>query len=193
MRLPEALDRALRSLYTVREVKSAPTTRRGLTARMGQMEKAHAQPGDRKGAAGRRAAEAAGVSLRTWQRWRNGTQKPTARALAKLQAGYDKMFKLPRLRKEIKDKGIPTSVTVTAVIKWSKSSGSQYNSRPYRTTTLTGMGPAMRAVVRAWATEGPDAAAEALERGAAATYGVPDDDDGSPGIEFEDDEVEIEF
>jgi hypothetical protein len=84
-------------------------------------------------------------------------------------------------------------VTVTAVIKWSTSTGTQYNARPHRTTTLTNMGGALRAVIRAWALEGPQAAAEALERGAAAVYGVPDDDDGSPGIEFQGDDVEIDL
>jgi transcriptional regulator with XRE-family HTH domain len=195
MNLPEALDAALRGRYRVTEVKSPASTRRGLTARMAQMEKAFTRPGDRKGAAGRRAAEAAGVSLRTWQRWRSGKQSPAARTVAKLQAAYDNLVRLPRLRKQLRKQGVPNAVTVTAVIKWSTSTGTQYNraNDGHRTTTLIGMGPAMRAVVRAWATEGPEAAAEALERGTAATYSVPDDDDGSPGIEFEGDEVEIEL
>lgn len=38
-----------------------------------------------------------------------------------------------------------------------------------------------------------DAAAEAFERGASAVYQVPNDDDGSPGIQIEGDRVEIEF
>lgn len=193
MNLPDALDAALRGRYRVTEVKTPATTRRGLTARMGQMEKAFTRPGDRKGTAGRRAAEAAGVSLRTWQRWRSGKQVPASRTLAKLQAAYDNLIRLPKLRKQLRAAGVPTQVTVTAVIKWSTSTGTQYNKRPHRTTTLTGMGDAMRAVLRAWALEGPQAAAEALERGTAAVYGVPDDDNGTPGIEFQGDEVEIEF
>lgn len=193
MNLPEALDAALRGRYRVTEVKSPVTTRRGFTARMTQVEKAFTRPGDRKGAAVRRAAEAVGVTPGTWRRWRTGKQAAGAPNRSRLQAAYDNLIRLPRLRKELRKQGVPTQVTVTAIIKWSTSTGTQYNKRPHRTTTLTNMGDAMRAVIRAWALEGPQAAAEALERGAAAVYGVPDDDNGTPGIEFQGDDVEIEL
>lgn len=51
----------------------------------------------------------------------------------------------------------------------------------------------MAATIRAWAAAGPEAAADAFERGASDAYSVPDDDDGAPGIQIEGDSVEIEF
>ena len=49
--LPEALDAALRARYRVSEVKTPVTQRRGLLARMNQLEKLHQRPGDQIGRA----------------------------------------------------------------------------------------------------------------------------------------------
>lgn len=191
--LSEALDAALRDRYRVAEVKRPSTHRQGLTARMNQLEKLFSEPGDRKGAAGIRAAKAAGISPRTWQKWRAGTQEPSPRTLRKLDGAHVRLVTLPAFRHALKTKRIPNKVRVTATIKWSKSPRKQYNRTAERTTTLEGMRGTMAAVIRVWAGAGPEAAARALERGAAAVYSVADDEDGSPGIEFEGDEVEIEF
>jgi transcriptional regulator with XRE-family HTH domain len=191
--LPEALDAALRDRYGIPEVKSAATTRRGLTARMNQLEKAFSQRGDRKGAAARRAAEAAGISPRTWQKWRAGSQHPGARLLRRLEGAYARHVQLPKARAKVNGTPVPSLVRVTAVIKWSSSPRKQYNAQPYRSTTLEGMRGVMIRVIRAWQAAGPDAAAEVFQRGAAEVYGVPDDDDGTPGIEFQGDEVEIDL
>ena len=189
--LPEALDAALRARYRVVDVKSPADTRRGLLARMNQLEKLF--PGGRKGTAGRKAAEAAGIPARTWRDWRAGKTKPSARNLRKLEGAFARRITLPAFRRALADKKLPASVTVTGTIRWTDSPRKNYNATPHRTTTLVNMRGAMVGVVRAWAMAGPDAAAEAFERGASAVYQVPNDDDGSPGIQIEGDRVEIEF
>ena len=191
MNLPEALDAALRARYRLVDVKSPAETRRGLIARMNQLEKLF--PGGRKGSAARKAAEAAGIPARTWRDWRAGKTKPSARNLRKLEGAHARRIVLPAFRRALADKKYPASVTVTATIRWSDSPRKNYNATPHRTTTLVNMRSAMAATVRAWAMAGPDAAAEAFERGASAVYQVPNDDDGSPGIQFEGDRVEIDF
>ena len=80
----------------------------------------------------------------------------------------------------------PNRVKITAEIKWSDSPRKMYNRTRYRTTTLEGMAGVMVAVIRAWATAGPEAAADALERGAAAVYRTDE-------IRFEGDNVTVEF
>jgi hypothetical protein len=191
--LAQALDAALRARYRLPDIKTPATHRRGLTARMNALEKLF--PGGRKGSAGIRAAKEAGISPRTWQKWRAGTQAPSARMLRKLEGAYARMVQLPAFRRALADKKLPAKVTVTGTIRWSDSPRKNYNATPHRTTTLVNMRGAMRGVIRAWAMAGPEAAAEAFERGASAVYQVPPDDDGSPGIQIEEGRygVEIEF
>lgn len=189
--LGEALDAALRARYRVVDIKTPATQRRGLVARMNALEKLF--PGGRKGASARRAAEAAGIPARTWRDWRAGKTKPSARNLRKLEGAFARKITLPAFRRALADKKLPSSVTVTGTIRWTDSPRKNYNATPHRTTTLVNMRGAMRGVIRAWATAGPEAAAEAFERGASAVYQVPNDDDGSPGIQIEGDRVEIEF
>lgn len=191
--LAGALDAALRARYRVSEVKTPVTQRRGLLARMNQLEKLHQRPGDRPGQAATRAAQAAGVPARTWRDWRKGTHPPSARSQRKLQAAYDQQIRQPALKRTVNRKGAPNRVTVTATVKWSSSPGKQYNATPLRTVKLTGMRAAMVPVIRAWARGDLQSAADAFERGASAVYSVRDDDDGSPGIQFEGNRVEIEF
>lgn len=182
--LPEALDAALRDRYRVVEIKTPATQRRGLVARMNALEKLF--PGGRKGASARQAAEAAGISARTWRDWRKGTHPPSARNLRKLEGAYVRKITLPAFRRALKNKKVPNRVKVKAEIKWSNSPRKNYNKTKERTTTLEGMRGAMAAVIRAWAGAGPEAAADALERGAASVYAADE-------IKFEGDNVEIEF
>lgn len=189
--LSEALDAALRARYRVAEVKTPATQRRGLVARMNQIEKLFT--GGRKGTEARRAAEAAGISARTWRDWRRGTHPPSPRMLRKLEAAYARLVTLPRFRKALRDQKLPASVTVTGTIRWTDSPRKMYNKTRHRTTTLVGMRGVMAATIRAWAMAGPEAAADAFQRGTSAVYAVPDDDDGGPGVQIEGNQVEIEF
>ena len=182
--LAEAIDLALRDRYPMQEVKSPATQRRGLTARMNQIEKLFT--GGRKGSEARRAADAAGIPARTWRDWRSGKTKPSARNLRKLEGAYARLVTLPKFRRKVNAQTPPSRVRVSAIIKWSDSPRKMYNRQPQRTTTLEGMAGAMVAVIRAWATAGPEAAADAFERGAAAVYAADE-------IRFEGDNVEVTF
>lgn len=184
--LAEALDEALRDRYPMPGVKRPATHRQGLLARLGQLEKAFTRKGDRPGAAGRRAARAAGIAPDTWTRWRSGQRKPSAASLRKLEGAYVRHVQLPAFRRRVNGQTPPARVRVRAYIRWSSSPRKMYNRTPLRTTTLEGMRGAMVGVIRAWATAGPEAAAEAFERAAAEVY-------RSDEIRFEGDEVEIEF
>lgn len=197
--LPEALDEALRARYGLVEVRTPATTRRGLMARMNQLEKLHTQKGDRPGQAAHRAARSAGISPTTWNRWRTGKQQPSAAALGKLTTAHRDQVTLPKLRRSLKKAGVPTMVRVTAEVRWN----GYYNQTPQRSIKF---GPGrmkgvMRLTIRAWALDGPQAAAEAFERGISAAQdpAVPDERDYpepgdiSPGIQFEGDNVTIEF
>jgi len=184
--LSEALDDALTARYRPHEIKSPADTRRGLLARMNQLEKLHTRPGDRPGAAGRRAAQSAGIYPDTWTKWRNQKRQPSTASLRRLEAAYTRQITLPGFRRALRRKKIPKSVTVTATIRWTDSPRKMYNANPQRTTTLTGMRPAMILTIRAWTTAGPEAAAQAFERGAADVYKANE-------IAFEGDDVAIEF
>lgn len=195
--LPEALDRALTARYKVAEVRTPATQRRGLTARMNQLEKAHARKGDRPGQAGARAAKAAGISPGTWARWRSGKQKPSAPALRKLETAHKNDVRLPALDRSRNAKGVPTRVTVTAITRWA----GYYNRTRYRSVRFGpgGMRAVMSDVIDAWGSQGPQAAADAFERGISTLHNVPgesgyeDDGSDSPGIRFEGNQVHIEF
>jgi hypothetical protein len=189
--LAEALDAALRGRFRVAEVKTPVTQRRGLLARMNQLEKLHSRKGDKPGQAATRAAEAAGIPVRTWRDWRKGTHPPGPKNQRKLERAYVDQITLPAYRKSAKEKGAPSKVNVTAEVWWTDSD--KKNNGEYRRVKLTGMKAAMAAVIRAWIAAGPEAAADAFERGCAAVYRVPANEDGTPGIQFQGNRVEIEF
>jgi hypothetical protein len=189
--LPEALDAALRARYRITEVRTPITQRRGLLARMNQLEKLHTRPGDRPGSAGRRAAIAAGLPPDQWTRWKKGQRAPSAASARKLEGAYNRQITLPAFRKKTQEKKAPNKVTVTAEIWWTDSD--KKNNGDQRTVKLTGMRTAMIATIRAWIAAGPEAAAEAFQRGTARVYRVPDNDDGTPGIQFLGSSVSIEF
>lgn len=180
--LAAALDEALRARYPRNEVRTPITQRRGLDARMNQLERLFTQKGDRKGAGNRRAAEAAGIPLRTWQKWRAGKATPSARNLRKLETAHNRLITVPKFRQKVNSQTPPNRVTVTAVINWN----GYKNRQPHRTTTLEGMRRVMRAVIRAWATAGPEAAADVLQRGTADAY-------NTQSVQFEGNDVEVDF
>lgn len=171
-----------------REIRSSVDTRRGLTARLNALERAFTQQGDRKGAATKRVAAALGVTPRTLQRWRTGDRKPNAASLRKITGAHNRLVTLPRTRARLKNLPPPNSVNVAAAINWN----GYKNRTEYRHTTLGGMRGVMARVIRVWASAGPEAAADALQRGAATVHNVPNSDD-APGIRFEGDGVEITF
>jgi transcriptional regulator with XRE-family HTH domain len=183
--LPQALDAALRARYMPRAIKSAITTARGLTARLNALERHFRQPGDRKGAETKRVAAALGVSPVTYRRWRNGKQRPN---LGKIEAAHHRLIVLPQMRRRLKDAPPPNKVNVRADVTWN---GYQ-NRTVERTVKLDGMQGVMARTVRAWATAGPEAAADVFQRGTATVHHVPNSDD-EPGIKFEGDNVEITF
>ena len=180
--LAAALDEALSARYPRQEVRTPITQRRGLTARMNQLEKLF-QPGkgDRRSAA-TRAAQAAGIPARTWRDWRAGKTTPSARNLRKLETAHNRLITIPRFKRKVADTPAPNRVTVTAEINWN----GYKNRTAHRTTTLEGMRHVMRAVFRAWTTAGPEAAAEAFERGTAAAY-------NTQSVQFEGNDVEVTF
>lgn len=191
--LAGALDAALRARYRPPEVRSPASSRRGLLTRMNQLERAHTRKGDRPGRAARRAADASGIPLRTWQKWRKGDYRPSAKGLARLEAAYKRLITIPALKRKFRGKKAPGKVTVTATVRWTDSGDKKYNSTPYRTVNLVGMGPTMAMVIHAWVTDSPQRAAEVFERGASDVYRVPDDSDDGPGIRFEGEQVVITF
>lgn len=178
--LSEALDDALKARYGVTVVKRPPTHRQGLTARMGALEKLF--PGGRKGSERTRAAEAAGISPRTWRKWHAGTQKPSPRMLQKLEDAFKRLVVTPKMRRKLKAQGVPSTVRVTAKINWN----GYKNRTQQRTTDLGGMRGVMANVIRAWHRQGPEEAAELFEAGAATAH-------QTGYIKFEGDQVEIEF
>lgn len=190
--LAGALDDALSARYRVKEIKTPVSQRRGLLARLSALEKKAARKGDRPGQAANRAAAAAGVSRYAWSRWKSGKQKPTEASLTKIERAYQSEVRVAAFRRKLKGQKAPSRVNVTGIIKWSYSSKKQYNATRYRTVKFTSMGPLMARVIRESVLRGPDAAAEALERGLSDMFRVPDDGD-RPGIEIEGYEVEIEF
>jgi len=184
--LASALDAALTARYRPKEVKAPATTRRGLLARMNQLEKLHARKGDRPGAAGRRAARSAGIAPDTWTRWRKSQRAPSAASLRRLEGAYAREITLPAFRRALRTKKIPDKVTVTAEVRWTSSPKKMYNATRYRTVKLTGMRPAMVPTIRAWVQAGPEAAAQAFERGAAEVHKTEE-------IAFEGNQVHVEF
>jgi hypothetical protein len=179
--LAGALDAALSARYPRQEVKTPITWVRGRHYRMNQIEKLFTRPGDRKGAAVKRAAEAAGIPVRTWRDWRAG-KGASARNLRKLETAHNRMITIPAFRQKVNSTPVPDLVNISATIVWN----GYKNKTEHRSTKLDGMRRVMRAVIRAWSTAGPEAAAEALERGAASVY-------NEPTITFEGNDVEVDF
>ena len=189
--LAEALDAALRARFRVPEVKTPITQRRGLLARLNQLEKLHARKGDRPGAAARRAAQSAGIPPDQFARWRKGERKPSAASLRKLEAAYTRQVTVPAYRKAANRTKAPNKVTVSAEVWWTDSD--KKNNGDERTVKLIGMRATMVRVIRAWAAAGPEAAADLFQRGVSDVYRVPDNNDGTPGVQFQGNKVEVEF
>ncbi|WP_452634950.1 hypothetical protein [Priestia megaterium] len=128
-----------------------------------------------------RAAEAAGIPVRTWRDWRAGKGQ-SARNLRKLETAHNRLITIPRFRQRVNSTPAPNRVSVTASINWN----GYKNRTEHRSTTLEGMRRVMVAVIRAWTTAGPEAAADTLQRGAASAY-------NTQSIAFEGNDVEVDF
>lgn len=187
MNLAKALDAALRARYMPREVKSPITTPRGLKARMNALEAHFTRKGDRKGAATKRVAAALGITPRTWQRWRDGTRPPN---LLKIAGAHNRLITLPKTRANLKNKPVPHSVKVTGIIRWNGYTNQAKNG--HRSTTLGGMQGVMTRVIRVWAAAGPEAAADAFQRGAADVERLPNTE-AEPGFQVEGEDCDISF
>lgn len=180
MKLPEALDAALRGRYMGAELKRPITHRQGFTARLNQLQKLFPTQ--------KALAAAIGVGPQAIRRWRAGTQAVSAANLRKVERAHNRYVALPRLRKNINNTPLPNSVAVSAEVTWN---GYQ-NRQAQRTVTLGGMRAVMAKTIRVWATAGPEAAADVFQRGAATVHNVPNSDD-APGIQFEGDDVHVSF
>ena len=170
--LSEALDATLRARYMPRGLRSPITQQRGLNARLNALQKQFPTQ--------RALAAALGVGPQAIRRWRAGTQKPSAAAQRKIEGAYNRNITLPAMRKRLKNLPPPNSVTVSATVNWNG-----YKNRvEHRSVTFGGMRGVMVRVIRAWVAAGPQAAADAFERGAAAVEKVP-------SIKFEGDDVDV--
>ncbi len=199
--LPEALDAALRARYGWKGVRTPATQRRGLMARINQLEKHYKQKGDRPAQTAARAARAAGIHPDTWTRWKNNKRQPSADSLAKLEKAHQDAISLPALRRALTANGLPAGVKVSAVVRWMgyyNRGGTPPGQRTVRFGP-SGMDPALRSTIRAWAHDGPEAAALAFEYGMSKANNVPDESgypepgDTGPGVRFEDNHVTIEW
>lgn len=170
--LPEALDATLRARYMGSEIKRPVTHRQGLKARLNALQ--------RQFPTQKAMAAHLGVTPRTVQRWRSGESKPTGPAQRKIEGAMTRLITLPRVRARLKSLLPPNSITVTAVVVWN----GYKNRQAQRSTTLGGMRGVMEKVIKAWATAGPQAAAQVFERGAAVT-------NNTPKIQFEGDDVDV--
>jgi transcriptional regulator with XRE-family HTH domain len=170
--LSEALDAALRARYTPRGLRRPVSHRQGLNAHLNALQKQFPTQ--------KALAAALGVGPQAIRRWRAGTQKPSAATQRKIEAAYVRSVTQPEVRRRLKNLPPPNSVTVTAIINWN----GYKNRQEHRSTTLGGMRGVMARVIRAWATAGPQAAADTFERGAAAVH-------NTPSVKFEGDDVDV--
>lgn len=170
--LAGALDATLRARYLTTEIRRPVTHKQGLTARLNALEKQFPTQ--------KAMAAALGVSPRTIQRWRSGDRKPDAKSQRKILDAVKERITRPKVRQRLKKLPPPNSVNISAAINWN----GYKNRTEYRHTTLGGMRDVMAHVIRAWFNQGPDAAAQAFEQGAAQVHNVP-------FIRFEGDGVEV--
>lgn len=90
-------------------IRTPVTQHRGRNARMNALEKVFGE---------KAAAAAAGVTPRTWKRWRETDAKPRATSLAGLQGAYDRLLDDQTLRR-LSSGRHRARVSVTAEIQWS--------------------------------------------------------------------------
>lgn len=128
---PRALRDALDAYYSVRgnapEIRTPITQRRGLTARLGALEKAYGGP--------KAAAAAVGIHPTTWTRWKGGQRAPSKASLAGVEGAYAALSRALK----VKDRGTPLGFTVHAVVVFHGGSGAAQpkyvnarNSGPHR-------------------------------------------------------------
>jgi hypothetical protein len=162
---PDALDAALGARFAFPGVKSPASTRRGLTARMNALVKAH-------GGNARQAAASAGIPDRTWRDWRNGTHPPSTRSLRKLEGAYARQIVAPAVARLLTDKSKAiTDIHVRADVIGDPGKSRYRNSvihRWFRAEKID-----TQKVVNAWLHGGGERAAQAYEAEVAKAYGTP--------------------
>lgn len=165
-----------------REIKRPITHRQGLTARLNALERLFPTK--------RAMAKALGIPERTLRDIRSGRTRGSAANLRKIEGAHNRLITLPKTRANLKNKTVPNSVKVTGIINWNGYKNRAKNG--HRSTTLGGMAGVMRNVIRIWAAAGPEAAADAFQRGAAEVENLPNTED-EPGLQVEGDDVDISF
>jgi hypothetical protein len=195
--LTEALDDALRAYYPNSEPRTPITERRGLLARMTQLEKHMRVPKGRSKAVA--AAKEAGIPIRTWRDLKAGTHAPKPATVGKLASAYGAILGSPRRAAAVARRGTFRHIRVSAVVVFHPGGGAggsgaryknannsgEHRARPegYRHFNADLLTEADRAhIVQAWLADGPDAAAESLLGACAARY---------EPVAFEDDEVKV--
>jgi DNA-binding transcriptional regulator YdaS (Cro superfamily) len=176
----EALDAALRARYMPRAIRSAITTTRGLNARLNALQKQFPTQ--------KALAAHLGIGPQAIRRWKAGTQKPSAATLRKIEGAHNRLVSLPEMRRRLKALPPPNSVVVAAQVNWNGYKNQARDGQ--RSVTLGGMKGVMVRTIRAWATAGPEAAADVFQRGTATVHNIPNSDD-APGIQFEGDDVTV--
>lgn len=177
MIFPDALEAALGKRFGLPDVRSPASTRRGLNARMNAILKAH-------GGNAAQAAASAGIPVRTWRDWRNGTHPPSPRGLRKLEGAYARQIIAPAAARVLASgKKTVVQINVTATVVGAPQGRRYVNSTPYRTFRAEKID--VGSVVNAWLHGGGPRAAAAYEAEVHGVYGVP--------FGFEGDRVEIEL
>ncbi|MFJ8719732.1 hypothetical protein ACIRD9_42475 [Streptomyces violaceus] len=215
MDLVTAVDSALSSRYALgaksagREPRTPITEQRGLLARMNRIMDKFGGRGEPS--ARRRAAQASGIPYSTWNhalRGRNVSQK----TLGKLGAAFAKLVTSPARALRVKKRGLPNEWLIKAVVVADpgdprkhgsgKGGGSRYvnghgsgvtraqaaalsgtDDPAYRTFRAEGLDSGR--IVDAWLTQGPEAAADVLQREIEDVYGTE--------FGFEGDDVRVSF
>jgi hypothetical protein len=160
--LGEALDQALTAKYPARTITSPPHTSRGFQARIRALEKAE---GGEKG-----AAQAVGVTVRTWRGWKTG-RKPSKRSLSALEAAHESVAARrarQAAQRAVKRSGDQVVVRASADFWWH---GEEDYSRGQRTVTFDPID--ISQVITHWIIDDKPGMADAFHAAVEDAYGYP--------------------
>lgn len=161
---PEALGEALGKRYKVPEgIRRPGTHRQGLTARIRQLEKLH-------GGSAPAAAASAGIPIRTWRDWKNGTHPPSPRGLRRLEGAYTRQILVPAAAKALAAVKPPKEIHVkaTIVVDPGKGRSNYINRTPFRWFRAEKIDT--QRVITGWLTAGSEGAAGAYEGAVYSQY-----------------------